>query len=198
MKRERLKHKDRKTVQAEARGKAPVTQLKTIDGDKPPKREMKIRQSALGLALQKPAKLEDAITLFRQTFPVAPVPHWVPNHEDVKIAMDNAIEPFYGYAGQFAFSGEEFWPGFPALAELTQRSEYRMITEIRAKEMTRKWIRLTYKGEEPDDERLDGINEELERFKVRDLFRKLAEHDGFYGGGQLFIDLGVANVASRS
>lgn len=160
-------------------------------------RKMTISPSAVLLANSKPPGPERA-ELFRQLFPVAPAPPAVRKimPEATKIAMDNAMEPFYAFAGEFgygALNNLETWPGFPALAELTQRPEYRSITETRAKEMTRKWIKLTYKGGEPDKDKLEKIEDALEDFKVRDLFRIAAEHDGFYGGAQIYIDTGATD-----
>ena len=164
------------------------------------RKDMKISPRALDQARVRPQTAEEiqaASIEFRRTYPVAPVPPWVPKHQDVQVAMDSAIDPYLGYAGNWgSYGGGEYWPGFPYLAELTQRAEYRVITETRAKEMTRKWIRLTYQGDEDDEQvkdRIDKLNEALENFHVRDLFRKLAEQDGFYGGGHLYIDTGASD-----
>lgn len=163
---------------------------------------MKVSATAVALALQKPDPA-DRGEAFAQLFPVAPRPPGVPTHETVggvTVAMDNAIAPIYEFAGLFnygSYTDFELWPGFPILAELTQRPEYRAITETRAKEMTRKWIRLTYRGEKPDKEKLEKIENALEDFKIRDLFRIAAEHDGFFGGGQIYIDTGVTDDPAK-
>lgn len=149
------------------------------------------RRSADDLSHMSP---KQRATAFRDIFPVAPAPPSVPDGDKLVMAMDDALKPLYGFASNFNFGffGDgEAWPGFPYLAELTQRPEYRLITETRAKEMTRKWIKLTYDGDEPNDEKLDQLGKAMERFKVRDVFRKVAEHDGFFGGGQVFIDTGA-------
>ena len=70
---------------------------------------------------------------------------------DVQMAMDSAI----GWAandwsgggplGQVFAEGLAF-PGYPYLAELAQRPEYRTAVEIISTEMTRKWIKFSGKG----------------------------------------------------
>lgn len=82
-----------------------------------------------------------------------------------------------------------YFPGYPLLAELAQRTEYRQPTETVAKEMTRKWITFKSKGSGDKQDRIDQITEDFEEFKIQALFRKATEHDGFYGLGHIFIDL---------
>lgn len=129
------------------------------------------------------------------------------------LAFDDAQNaPMWAYLNQ-ANCGMGF-PGYPYLAELSQRSEYRSPTETLASEMTREWIDVTVRGkastkkrkargEEIEGEDADGdgdidggledkieqLEDALEQFKVRGHFRKLAELDGFFGRGQLFIDV---------
>lgn len=79
--------------------------------------------------------------------------------------------------------------GFPLLSSYAQMPEYRKVTEVIAEEMTRKWIRLTASGDGDKTERLAQLQKAMERYKVRDLFRTMAEYDGFYGRGQLFINV---------
>lgn len=176
-----------------ARNEAPPAPIVALATSAEPKRGLRVSSRAgmdarAILAEGKPQRS------FADVFPVAPPPPSVPDGDQLRMAMDDALKPIYGFAANFNFGffGDgEAWPGFPYLAELTQRPEYRMITETRAKEMTRKWIKLTYDGDEPNDEKLDALGQAIERFKIRDLFRKAAEHDGFFGGGQVFIDVGA-------
>lgn len=103
------------------------------------------------------------------------------------IAMDSALTPVYDFAN-LAFNGLAF-PGYPYLAELTQRPEYRKISEVIAKEMTRKWGKVVSSGDEDKTDRIAEIEKELKRLNVRDLFRCAAEHDGFFGRAQIYIDV---------
>ncbi len=118
-----------------------------------------------------------------------PAPGVIP--QEAKMAVDSAITDSYSYAtlGAVFAEGLQFM-GYPYLAELTQRSEYRRPAEIIAREMTRKWIKLTATGEDDKTEKLAQLEKEMERLNVRALFRKAAEHDGFFGRAQIFIDTG--------
>ncbi len=83
--------------------------------------------------------------------------------------------------------------GYPFLAELSQRPEYRMISETIAEELTRKWIRVTSTSKGKDKTgKVDAMNEALDRFKLRERFHKSAELDGFMGRCQLFVDMGTS------
>lgn len=126
------------------------------------------------------------------------------------LAMDDAqTAPTWAYLNQ-TNCGMGF-PGYGYLAELSQRSEYRAPTETVASEMTREFIDITVKGKASRKKReargegvdadgdgdIDGgledkieqIEEAIEAFRLRDHFRKLAELDGLFGRGQLFIDI---------
>lgn len=138
----------------------------------------------------------------------------VPKGEKSAIAMDSCAS-VYQYAG----GGDvKFYPtflGYPALAMLTQSSDYRSVPETMAGEMCREWGRL--KIVEPDDgdnnefltdvqmeqrklkekavksKRLEKINLLNDRFKslgIRSLVRKAIEVELSMGRAQIYIDLG--------
>lgn len=111
-----------------------------------------------------------------------------------EMAFDySAFEQQYaGVLDSFADQGLGFL-GYGYLAQLTQRVEYRMPSEVRAEEMTRKWIQLEYAGEEEDGDKIGELNKALEDFKVRDIIRRALEVDGEFGRSQIFIDTGSAN-----
>lgn len=89
-----------------------------------------------------------------------------------------------------AFSEGLGFHGYPYLAELTQRPEYRRPAEILVKEMTRKWIRLQGTGDDDKSEKIAAIDAEMKRLSVQAAFRKVAEQDGFFGRAQFFLDMG--------
>lgn len=124
------------------------------------------------------------------------------------LALDSEqVAPSFQFADMFN-TGLGF-PGYAYLAELSQRSEYRAPSETIASEMTREWIKFTVKGkgrkkdrealgqdETIDDDPTEGLEDKLEEieaafdeFCVRDIFRKCAELDGFFGRAQIFIDI---------
>jgi hypothetical protein len=98
-----------------------------------------------------------------------------------------------GWAGSFAnqvfAEGLEFL-GYPYLAELAQQSEYRVITETIATEMTRKWIKFQAVGEEDKTDKIKAIEDEFTRLGVKDAIRKALEIDGFFGRAHMYVDLG--------
>lgn len=111
------------------------------------------------------------------------------------LAFDDA-PPFamgaaWSWALTSAFHEGIAFLGYPYLAQLSQRSEYRRMSEIWAEHATRKWIKLT--GGNEEDSRLSELMDELDRFAVRDRFREAAEQDGFFGRSHIFPDFGDAN-----
>lgn len=115
------------------------------------------------------------------------------------LAMDEAppqsVQIIAGWAGGY-FQGGAFdegitFLGYPYLAQLAQRPEYRVISETIATEMTRKWIRLQAEGDEgAKADRIKELNDELDRLQVRDRFRESAEQDGFFGRAHIYLDTG--------
>lgn len=112
------------------------------------------------------------------------------------LAMDDDISSSMSWAGA-AFSsvagayGEGLvFLGYPYLAVLAQRPEYRRISETIATEMTRKWIRLQSASDEDKTDKIAELTDELDRLRVRDVFRLCAEQDGFFGKAHLYLDTG--------
>lgn len=107
------------------------------------------------------------------------------------IAMDwsSDVAAVWNWAMQGALSEGIGFLGYPYLAQLTQRSEYRRISEIIAKEMTRKWIKITASGQNKAD-KVKAMEDAMAEFGVQELFRKAAEVDGFFGRAQIFVDTG--------
>ncbi len=121
-----------------------------------------------------------------------PPPGVVPADQPT-MAQDTALSSASSWAGGYygyAFTeGLEFL-GYPYLAELAQRPEYRRIVEVIATEMTRKWIKLTTTGEKEDNDKIKQIEDEMDRLDVQQVFKKLAEEDGFFGRSHLYLDTG--------
>lgn len=81
--------------------------------------------------------------------------------------------------------------GYAQLANLSQNGIIRAGVELRADEMTRRWIEYDYTGEAMSDEEAGAaIEEEMTRFKVQRLFRDAAQMCGYYGGCLAYIDVG--------
>jgi hypothetical protein len=112
------------------------------------------------------------------------------------MAMDDAGFSALGWAhqaylGSDAYAEGQTFLGYPALAQLAVRPEYRLISETIATEMTRKWISIQGKGDGADkSEKIARIEAEFERLNVRDTFREIAVQDGLYGRAHLYLDTG--------
>lgn len=102
----------------------------------------------------------------------------------------------YGYVGGLgAFGCQNYFPGYPFLAQLAQRPEYRKMVATLAEEMTRKWISLRASGDEDKSERIQQLEAALRRFKLREHFRRAMEDDGYFGRGQLYVEVKTPNGA---
>lgn len=116
------------------------------------------------------------------------------------MAADEAVSSAYAYAMSGIWGEGLQFMGYPYLAELTQRPEYRRISETIAKEMTRKWIKLVVTGDDEDGtkgEKLKKLEAALVKFKVQDVFRNALEQDGFFGRSHIYIDTGAGNDAAE-
>jgi len=119
-----------------------------------------------------------------------PAPGVVPATEKAAVAaMDATPYDFCNAASYYGMALENGFPGYPYLAQLAQLPEYRKITCTIAEEMTRKWIKLRVVGEGDKADKLEKLEAALTRHHVRDAFRAMAEHDGFFGRGQIYIDV---------
>lgn len=107
--------------------------------------------------------------------------------DEVYMATDSACGSAVNYAAS-SCSGPGF-PGYPYLAQLAQLSEYRSPSETTAMEMTRKWIKLVTHGDGDKAKKMEALEKALVKHGVRDMFRRLAELDGFFGHGQLYIKI---------
>jgi phage-related protein (TIGR01555 family) len=106
------------------------------------------------------------------------------------MAMDDAgLSPGAGL-GTWATAGiwgeGLFFPGYPYLAELTQRPEYRHIIETIAGQMTRRWIKLNAVGDTDKSDKINALEAAMKRFGLRDVFFRAFLHDGQFGMGVIF------------
>lgn len=134
-----------------------------------------------------PMALDALQTRGSQPFRVAqPMPGVVPP-EELKLAMDG-VSNLYSYAAINASGDMLSFPGFPLLAELAQRPEYRHISETIAREMTRKWVRLIANGDDDKSDKIAALEARMEELDVRGVFRRACEHDGLFGRGHVYIE----------
>lgn len=120
----------------------------------------------------------------------APVPEFFPGNRSA-MALDQApasgmnLSAIYSWAMGSAFSEGLGFLGYPYLAELMQRPEYRRIVEIYASEATRKGIKFA-----GDEEKIDELEKRMAELSVWPILRRAVEHDGGFGRGQIFVDVG--------
>ncbi|SCZ55779.1 MULTISPECIES: DUF1073 domain-containing protein [Photorhabdus] len=120
--------------------------------------------------------------------PYRPPPGVVPTEQlSALMAMDST--PYEYVTGTGGISGDVGFPGYPYLAQLSQLPEYRKMVGTIAGEMTRKWIKLTSVGDDDKSDKIKVLNEAIEKFHVRERLKKAIEHDGFFGRGQIYIDV---------
>jgi len=107
------------------------------------------------------------------------------------MAMDS---PAYSDFVQSTFPGGGF-PGFPYLSQLATRAEYRAFASALSTELTREWIEFTSKQDDDDDnaEKINQIEAEFTRLTIRGVIENAAQHDCYFGRGQIFIDIDGAD-----
>lgn len=123
-----------------------------------------------------------------------PMPGVVP--KDVRsavLAMDSTPYDYLNESfpsgmgiGSLSYGG---FPGYPYLSQLAQLPEYRKMVSIIAEEMTRKWIKLKTVGDDDKADRVKKLEDAMKKYQVRERFREAAEHDGYFGRAQIYIDV---------
>ncbi len=108
------------------------------------------------------------------------------------IAQDESIPSVLGWGAQNApFSawaeGTEFL-GYPYLALLTQRAEYRVVSDTIAYEMTREWIEFKSVSDDKDKtEEIKELTDAIESFGLKATVRRAVVGDSDFGRGHIFI-----------
>ncbi|MDN8598630.1 DUF1073 domain-containing protein [Citrobacter sp. S2-9] len=158
----------------------PTAVLSPPEEKKPPK--LKINPVALSMAKAKKLKY---IHPFKQYQPPAGV---IPaDIRSAVLAMDATPYGSQDFAGMT--TGQSGFPGYPYLAQLTQRPEFRKMVDVFSKEMTRKWITLTSIGEDDKSEQIAIIEKALKTYEVREIFKQAMDLEGFFGRGQIYIEV---------
>lgn len=158
--------------------------------DRAERKPIKISDEVIQRSKQKAQRYVNPFKL--PDFPVQLIDH-IPTER--RLAHDEALTGIAAWGGgnwqnlSAAVEGITFL-GYPYLSELAQRPEYRVIVETIATEMTRKWIRVQAKGEKDKTKKIAQLNDELERLKVREMFCRACELDGFFGRAHMYIDTG--------
>ena len=168
------------------------------------KRQAKISLEAVARFNRKPAELSPLAAVQRVFQAAVPAPGVVPQGHNggprmqAGMAFDDQILEILPWAAgatyNAAFVQGVTFLGYPYLAELAQRPEYRRPAEILAQEMTRAWIELTSKGDDDKTDQINAIKDECKRLNVQGIIRKLIETDNYFGRAHLYLDTGVNTV----
>ena len=153
-----------------------------------------------GLALRRAAdKARESMAAksYQLSAPVLPK-GVVPEGEMPAVAMDSCAD-IYAYAQQGCNgAGFQPFPGYPYLAQLATRPEYRAFADAMAGELTREWISVDGANGGDDDpksdanqdnERIEELTKAIDRLGLKNVFKLAAQHDCFFGRAQIAITL---------
>lgn len=108
--------------------------------------------------------------------------------ETPHFALDSStVAPMYAWANQFC--SQIGFPGYPYLAQLALRSEYRAPAETSAKEMTRRWLKFKSASAGDKADKIAKLEELWRQMKIRDKFRTGIYNDMIFGRYQIFMDI---------
>ena len=119
------------------------------------------------------------------------------------LAMDSMTIEANAWAAQQVYNGAFFngvtFMGYPYLSELTQRPEYRRITEVLATAMTKNWIKFQSTADDGTgtNPKIVELQDECERLSLVDAFRTMVELDGFFGRAHLYLDTGDTDTVAE-
>lgn len=132
-----------------------------------------------------------------QFAPPTLMPGVVPTGEKSAIAMD--YNPgVYDFANNMAWGTSYFtpFPGYPYLAGLATRAEYRNLADTLSSEVTREWIRFKGASDaegngevEQDTLRIAELEQAVKDYNLQDVFKLAAAQDCFFGRAQITINI---------
>lgn len=114
----------------------------------------------------------------------------VPKDAKSAIAKDSCALSAYSSFNDLQFYST--FMGYPQLSALAQSSDYRMVAETTAQEMTRVWGKIV--GGD-DAEKIAQLEDEFERLDVREVFQKHIFNENVFGLSHIYIDVGASDNA---
>lgn len=143
--------------------------------------EKKISSRALYRANKKVSKM-------KKFAPPELFPGVVPDGVTPAVAMDDIS---YQYANHYFDTNFQTFPGYPYLASLTTRAEFRQISTTIANEMTRGWITLESRADEDIEanKRISDLEDAIEQFNLKQVVNEAALNEGFFGRGQIYVNI---------
>ncbi len=114
------------------------------------------------------------------------------NNDDVRVMQDTMLKDagIYKMLKNNMYANIPQFIGYGALSTLAQDGVIRAGVELRADEMTRKWIDFNYAGEGNGENITADIIADMTRFHVDKLIREAVAMCGYFGGCLIYIDTG--------
>ena len=110
------------------------------------------------------------------------------------LAMDACIKNVLsGFRNELNTCGVPMFAGYGLLSSISQEALVRAGVETIADEMTRKFVKFRYDvddGREDHEKELSELEEESEKYKIKERFNEAAQKDGYFGGCLVYIDVG--------
>lgn len=137
-------------------------------------------------------------------YPIKPpelMPGVVPaNAKAPVLAMDSGpTAAAYAFACQMSSFGGDWvgFPGYPYLASLSTRPEYRNFATAYSTSLTREWIVLNSTETAGDEtkEKCRVLMQDLTDLGLKETIARAGAHDSFYGRAQLLLDLKGSDLA---
>lgn len=148
--------------------------------------------TGLKIAVSKAREQKQAATM--KLTPPAIMQGVVPKDEKPAIAMDYA-PGIYDYMN-LSSGGFQPFVGYPYLANLATRPEYRTFADVISSEMTREWIKFKGASDtegdgqaEQDKLRIPQLEEAIKKLGLKEIFKTAIMHDSFFGRGQISINI---------
>lgn len=129
-----------------------------------------------------------------QRFAIKPpdlMPGVVPKGRTAAIAMDYA-PGVYDYATMAWGADFQGFPGYPYLASLATRAEYRAFASTMANEITREWIKIkstTDEVQSQDNPRIAELEKAVEEYNLRHVIQTVASQECLFGRGQISVNI---------
>lgn len=131
-------------------------------------------------------------------YPIQPpeIPKRVAPAGRALVAMDSGIySQAYEYARSMEGSGADWvgFPGYPYLAGLSTRAEYRMFAQSYATSLTREWLVLNSTDTAGNETRhkCTELMQMITDLGLKECISLMAEHDNFYGRAQMILNIGT-------
>lgn len=111
------------------------------------------------------------------------------------VAMDSGSNFF---SPSFFQNNSAGFPGYPHLAFLATRAEYRAMAGALSKEMTREWITLnsTETAGDATKKKITELTKKIEDIGLQQVIQRSIEHDALFGRAQILIDIKGHNLTT--